>query len=115
MNLKNKKKKLCKRKIFERSFEMSYTIRYIENLPLEFLLPYIRAHYPPWFHFYATEKQLRYLALLFLDREGLLNPNDSRILREPYFGQLYASQKGNIVGAEFEFFFNLIPGASYIP
>lgn len=91
-----------------------YTIQDVYRIPLPEIISYVKAHYPPTTHFYATETQLRYLAIYFLDRDGLLTAHDSRIFREPYFGQLYAVSGGDPFSAVSHMLFNFIPGVDYL-
>lgn len=84
-------------------------------MPLEQVKNYVRWHYPPSVHFYATDFQLRYLALTWLDREGLLYPEESQKLRDGYFGKLYVAQGGDALSATGRFLVNFAPGLDYLP
>jgi len=91
-----------------------YTIADVYAMPLDEVIAFVRAHYPPDVHFYASEAQLRFMTISFLDQEGLLTPHDSEIFHEPYFGQLYAASGGDALAATGRFFFGLIPGIDYL-
>jgi hypothetical protein len=91
-----------------------YSIEDVYHIPLQSIIEFIRSRYPPDVHFYATEAQLRYLTIYFLDQEGLLSPHDSYVFHQPYFGQLYAASGGNTLAATSHFFFDMIPGIDYL-
>jgi hypothetical protein len=91
-----------------------YTIKDVYEMPISYLISYVRSHYPAEVHFQATEVQLRYMTVYFLDREGLLASHDSRIFHETYFGQLYAVSGGDTLLTTARFFFNLVPGVDYL-
>ena len=91
-----------------------YTVAEVSQIPIGEVLRYVRSHYPPGVHFYANASQLRYLTLLFLDQEGLLDPRDAQILHEPYLGQIYAAEGGSRLAATEHLFVDFIPGLSYL-
>jgi len=84
-------------------------------MPLGEVTNYVRSHYPPDYHFYATDFQIRYLAVSFLDREGLLYPSESERVRQHYFGKLYVAERGDALSATGRFLVNFVPGLSYFP
>lgn len=91
-----------------------YTIAQVSQMPIGEIIRYVRLHYPPYVHFYATAAQLRYLAVHFLACEGLLDPRDVQILNEPYFGQIYVASGGDPTAASERLLVDFIPGLSYL-
>lgn len=86
-----------------------YTVAQVWAIPIPDLIAYIRWHLPPDKHFYASEFELRKMAIGYLVREGQIHPSELAILNEPYYGDLYIASRGDTLAATARYATELIP------
>lgn len=91
-----------------------YTVSQVWDITIPDLIAYIRWHLPPDKHFYATEFELRKMAIGYLLSEGMIEPRDTEILREPYYGDLYIASRGSTLGATARYATELFPIVNYL-
>jgi hypothetical protein len=71
----------------------------VEELTTEWsdedLVNYLHSHRPDQQHFYATRNQIILIIAKIMDKNGMLDPDDSQAINTPGFDQIFIVENGN--------------------